>query len=376
MTTNQSELATASSNSNQAAHLFAPFSLRGVTLPNRIVVSPMCQYSSTDGFATDWHLVHLGSRAAGGAGLIIAEATAVEARGRITPHDLGLYYDAHIEGLRRITDFIKAQGSIPAIQLAHAGRKASTRRPWDSGSPIVAPEEGGWTTVAPGELAFSPTYPQPTALTQAEIGEVITAFATAARRALLAGFQVIELHAAHGYLLHQFLSPVANRRTDKYGGSAENRQRLVLEVVAAIRQEWPAELPLLVRLSATDWLEQTNQESWQLTNSIQLAKLLGQNGVDLIDVSSGGISPDQQVKAGPGYQVPFAAAIRQEAGIPTAAVGLITEPTQADQIIRNSQADLIALGRVELRDPYWPRQAAQQLGLPPNWPPQYLRATT
>jgi 2,4-dienoyl-CoA reductase-like NADH-dependent reductase (Old Yellow Enzyme family) len=299
----------------------------------------------------------------------------VEARGRISPNDLGIYHDAHVESLIRVTDFIKTQGSIPGIQLAHAGRKASNRRPWESGSSVVAPNEGGWVQVAPSALPFSPAYPQPIALTEAQIGEIVTAFALAARRSLQAGFQVIELHAAHGYLLHQFLSPVANQRTDQYGGSPENRQRLVLEVVDAIRQEWPPELPLLVRLSATDWLEETAQESWQLADSIQLAKNLGQHGVDLIDVSSGGLSPDQQVKVGPGYQVPFAAAIRQEANIPTAAVGLITEPTQADQIIRSGQADLIALGRLELSEPYWPRRAARQLGLPQNWPPQYLRAT-
>jgi 2,4-dienoyl-CoA reductase-like NADH-dependent reductase (Old Yellow Enzyme family) len=333
----------------------------------------MCQYSSTDGFANDWHLVHLGSRAVGGAGLIIAEATGVEARGRISPNDLGIYYDEHIEPLSRITSFIKAHGSVAAIQLAHAGRKASMRRPWESGSPYVAPAEGGWQTVAPSALPFSATYSQPSALTQAQIGEIVAAFATAARRALQAGFEVIELHAAHGYLLHQFLSPVSNQRTDQYGGSPENRQRLTLEVVEAIRQEWPAELPLLIRISATDWLEETDQESWQLSDSIQLAKKLRKLGVDLIDVSSGGNSPDQQLKIGPGYQVPFAAAIRQEAEIPTAAVGLITAPDQADQIIRSGQADLVALGREELRDPYWPLHAAQQLGHDKSWPLQYLR---
>jgi 2,4-dienoyl-CoA reductase-like NADH-dependent reductase (Old Yellow Enzyme family) len=334
----------------------------------------MCQYSSDNGFATDWHLVHLGSRAVGGAGLIITEATAVEAKGRISPHDLGIYSDAHIEMLSRITAFIKAQGSVPGIQLAHAGRKASTRRPWDTGSPTVSPVEGGWQVVAPSAIAFSPTYPQPQALTQAEIGEIVQAFASATRRALQAGFQVIELHAAHGYLLHEFLSPVSNQRTDQYGGSLENRMRLILEVVAAVRQEWPANLPLLVRISATDWLEDADQANWRVEDSIILAKKLTEYGVDLLDVSSGGLSPDQKIKLGPGYQVGFAEAIRREANIATAAVGMITEATQAEEIIQHGQADLIALARAELRDPYWPLHAQQQLAQTQTYPVQYQRA--
>lgn len=368
----QSEAATTTT-----SHLFTPLTLRGITFPNRIMVSPMCQYSSVEGFASDWHLVHLGSRAVGGAGTVFTEAIAVEARGRISPQDLGIYRDEHLEMLCRITDFIKAQGAVPGTQLAHAGRKASTRRPWESAKgATVTPAEGGWTPIAPSAVAFNEVYPMPTAMSQTEIAEVVRAFGEAARRAKQAGFQVIELHAAHGYLLHQFLSPVANQRSDKYGGSLENRQRIVLEAVEAIRQEWPDELPLFVRVSATDWLSGIVENSWELSDTIQLVKnLRQQGGVDLIDVSSGGISPQQKITVGPGYQVPFAEAIRQETGVPVAAVGMITQPAQADDIISSGQADLVALARELLRDPYWSLHAARQLGYKDlAWPVQYARA--
>jgi 2,4-dienoyl-CoA reductase-like NADH-dependent reductase (Old Yellow Enzyme family) len=356
-------------------HLFSPYRLRSIEFRNRIVVSPMCQYSSTDGFANDWHLVHLGSRAVGGAGMVMSEAAAVEARGRISPADLGIYNDGHIEMLRRITDFIKGQGAVAGIQLAHAGRKASTKRPWEQRPPTVQPQEGGWTPVAPSAVAFNESYPQPRELSKAEIGEIVENFVAAARRARQAGFQVAEVHAAHGYLLHNFLSPVSNRRTDEYGGSFENRVRLILEIVAAVRAEWQ-DLPLWVRVSATDWLENNPEvsESWQLQDTIELCKKLRELGVDLIDVSSGGASPLQKIKVEPGYQVGFAAAIRQEANIPTAAVGMITEPQQAEEIIRSGQADMVALARAMLRDPYWSNHAALELEAEPYFPPQYERA--
>ena len=361
-------------NETGPAHLFSPLTLRSITLPNRIMVSPMCQYSSVDGFATDWHLVHLGSRAVGGAGLVFTEAIAVEARGRISPSDLGIYRDEHIEGLRRITDFIRAQGAVAGTQLAHAGRKASTHRPWDKTPPTVTPDEGGWTPVAPSAVAYNDQYPLPTALSRPEIAEVEGAFAQAARRALEAGFEVIELHAAHGYLFHEFLSPVSNQRSDDYGGSLANRQRFLLETLAAVRQEWPARLPIFVRLSATDWLEGQPEPGWEVAETIQLARTLREQGVDLIDVSSGGLSPNQKITAAPGFQVPFAQTVRREAGIKTAAVGLITEPSQAEAIIHEGQADLIALARELLRNPYWPHRAAQELGQVIRWLPQYERA--
>jgi 2,4-dienoyl-CoA reductase-like NADH-dependent reductase (Old Yellow Enzyme family) len=328
-------------------------------------------YSSEDGFANDWHLVHLGTRAIGGAGLVITEAIAVEARGRISPSDLGIWKDEHIEFLSRITAFIKAHGAVPGTQLAHAGRKASVARPWD-GIRVAGENEGGWTPISPDNLPYEGLHPTPHALSREEIGEVVAAFGAAARRAKEAGFQVIELHGAHGYLLHEFLSPISNQRTDEYGGSAENRARIVLEVVEAVRNEWPAEYPLFMRVSATDWLPEAT-ESWRLENTIALAKILKEQGVDLIDASSGGNSPAQQLKVIPGYQVPFAEAIRQESGLLTAAVGLITEAKQADAIIHNGQADMIALARVLLRDPYWPLNAAKELGQEVKWPNQYLR---
>jgi len=349
--------------------LFDPLSLRSLTLRNRIAVSPMCQYSSRDGFASDWHLVHLGSRAVGGAALVFTEATAVLPIGRISPRDLGIWDDAHVEFLGRIARFIEAQGAVPGLQLAHAGRKASTRRPWE-GSGAVPETEDGWVPVAPSALRFDENYPDPQALTAAGIASVIAGFADAARRAHAAGFRVIEIHAAHGYLLHEFLSPLANQRSDEYGGPFENRSRLVREVVRAVREVWPETLPLFVRISATDWRE----GGWELDQSIALARALRPLGVDLIDCSSGGMVPRAAVPVGPGYQTPFAERIRREAGIATGAVGLITSPVQADHVVRTGQADLVLLAREMLRDPYWPLRAARELGQPARWPAQYLRA--
>lgn len=352
------------------ARLFTPHTMRSVTLPNRIVVSPMCQYSCVDGFATDWHLVHLGSRAVGGAGLIIAEATAVEARGRISPEDLGIWDDAHVAPLARTAAFIAEQGSVPGIQLAHAGRKASTYRPW-SGTGAVAVEQGGWADViAPSAVAFADNYPTPRAMTLDEIATVREAFVAATKRALAAGFQFIEIHAAHGYLLHSFLSPLSNERTDEYGESLGNRMRLVLEVVEAVRAAWPQELPLGIRLSATDWVE----GGWTPEDSVVLARALGERGIDVITASSGGVSTRQQIALGPGYQVFLAEQIRRETGIPTMAVGLITEPEQAEAILAEGRADLVALARELLRSPYWPLQAARALGVDLAWPDQYARA--
>jgi len=353
------------------SHLFEPFTLRGVTLRNRIGVSPMCQYSSQDGFANDWHLVHLGSRAAGGAALVIAEASAVEARGRISPQDLGIWDDAHVEMLARITHFIKSQGAVPAIQLAHAGRKASTARPWEGGGP-VGRDQGGWQPVGASAIKFADNYQTPLALSSQEIGSICNAFRTAAIRANDAGFDWVEIHAAHGYLLHSFLSPLSNQRDDSYGGSFDNRIRLLLETARAMRTVWPEAKPLTVRISCTDWVE----GGWTLEESIALAKRLKDEGVDLIDCSSGGTSPTAKVPVGAGYQTPFAERIRREADIPTAAVGMITQPMQADEIIRNGRADVVLLARELLRDPYWPIHAAQTLHQRDHaaLPPQYARA--
>ena len=351
--------------------LFSPFKLAGVTLPNRIVVSPMCEYSSEDGFANDWHLVHLGSRAVGGAGLVLTEAAAVSPEGRITPQDLGFWKDEHVPGWKRIVDFLHSQGSVAGIQLAHAGRKASMSRPWDGEEHVKPVSEGGWKDVlAPSAVPFSPRYAQPTALDTAGIGRLVRSFAEATGRALQAGFDVIEIHAAHGYLLHEFLSPLSNRRTDQYGGSLENRARLLLEVVDAVRESWPLDLPLFVRISATDWAE----GGWDLPQSIVVAKLLKTRGVDLIDVSSGGLVPGVTIPAGPGYQTPFAEQIRTEAQVSTGAVGMITGAAQAEHILRTGQADLIFIAREFLRDPYWPLHAAQELHDSTSWSPQYLRA--
>jgi 2,4-dienoyl-CoA reductase-like NADH-dependent reductase (Old Yellow Enzyme family) len=350
--------------------LFDPLPLRSLTLKNRIVVSPMCQYSSEDGFASDWHLVHLGSRAVGGAGLIFTEATAVEARGRISPQDLGLWKDAQIDMLRRITAFIHGQGGIAGIQLAHAGRKASTSRPWEGNAPLDLPH-GGWRPIlAPSALPFDVGSPTPEAMSEGQIREVTDAFTQGTRRALAAGFLVVEIHAAHGYLLHEFLSPLTNKRTDAYGGTFENRTRLLREVVAAVRDVWPAALPLFVRISATDWVE----GGWDLEQSVLLAQLLKTEGVDLIDCSSGGTVPGVTIPFGPGYQTPFAARIRRETGMMTGAVGMITAAEQAETILRTGQADLVILARELLRQPYWPLQAAPKLLVKAQTPPQYARA--
>jgi 2,4-dienoyl-CoA reductase-like NADH-dependent reductase (Old Yellow Enzyme family) len=351
--------------------LLSPLKLAGITFSNRIVMSPMCEYSSDDGFANDWHLVHLGSRAVGGAGLVFTEAAAVSPEGRITPQDLGFWKDEHIPGLRRIVDFIHSQGARSGIQLAHAGRKATMRRPWEGDEHVMPVSEGGWTDVlAPSAIPFSEKYAQPNAVEADGIKRLVQAFQHAARRALQAGFDVLEIHAAHGYLLHEFLSPLSNRRTDEYGGSLENRARLLVEVVDAVREVWPLDLPLFVRISTTDWAP----DGWNLESSIALVKMLKPRGVDLIDVSSGGLVPGVTIPVGPGYQTPFAEEIRKQAQIPTGAVGMITAAAQAEHILRTGQADLVFLAREFLRDPYWPLHAAQELHDQTPWPAQYLRA--
>ena len=349
--------------------LFSPFQVRSVVFPNRIGVSPMCEYSSKDGFASDWHLVHLGCRAQGGAGLVMIEASAVTPEGRISIGDLGIYKDAHIEKLAQIARFIHSQGARAGIQLAHAGRKASMTAPF-GGERLLTPEEGSWQPVAPSAILFSAAYAVPKALDEAEIAGVVAAFADAAKRANAAGFDFIEIHGAHGYLLHEFLSPLANQRTDQYGGSFENRIRLPLQVVDAVRAVWPQHLPLFMRISATDWAE----GGWTPDESVELARHLRDHGVDLVDVSSGGMVPNAKIPIGPGFQVPFAERIRKEAGVPTAAVGMITQPQQANDIIANGQADIVLLAREMLRDPYWPLHAAAALVEPATWPVQYLRA--
>jgi 2,4-dienoyl-CoA reductase-like NADH-dependent reductase (Old Yellow Enzyme family) len=351
-------------------HLFSPWTLRSIRFANRVCVSPMCQYSSTDGFASDWHDVHLGSRAVGGAGLVFTEATAVRPDGRISPQDLGIWKDAHVDGLARLARLVCAQGSVAGIQLAHAGRKASTSRPWE-GIRGLSVDEGGWAVVGPAEAPFSPSSPVPRALTTVEIADVVSAFRAAARRARDAGFQVVEVHAAHGYLIQEFLSPLVNTRTDAYGGSFDGRVRLCLEVVDAVRAEWPDSLPVFVRISSTDWAD---TGGWDIEQSVALAKRLRDRGVDLIDCSGGGAVPHVTIPVAPGYQVPFAARIRRDAGVATGAVGLITEAAQADAIIQGGQADCVLLAREMLRDPYWPLHAAQTLGHAVPWPAQYLRA--
>lgn len=347
--------------------LFTPLPLRGITLPNRIAVSPMCQYSAVDGMPTDWHLVHLGGLAQGGAGLVLTEAASVAAEGRISAEDLGIWRDAHIEPLARIAAFIKAQGAVPGIQLAHAGRKAGSGAPW-KGNGVPPP---AWPGEAPSALPFDEGWPVPRALDEPGIRRVVGEFREAAARALEAGFQVAELHGAHGYLLHQFLSPLANRRGDRYGGSLENRARLLREVVEAVRSVWPGNLPLLVRLSCTDWVP----GGWDIDESVELARMLMPLGVDLVDCSSGGMAPRATIPAGPGYQVPFAARIRREAGIPAGAVGLITDPAQAEGILERGEADLVFLGRELLRDPRWPLRAARELGARTPWPAPYARGS-
>lgn len=352
------------------AHLFEPLVIRGITFPNRIVVSPMCQYSSEDGFANDWHFVHLGSRAVGGAGLVFTEASAVLPEGRISPQDLGIWKDEHIAPLERITRLIHENGSIAGMQLAHAGRKASTKRPWE-GDGALAESEGGWKkVVAPSPERFSDTYPQPQQLDEQGIAEVTHAFRDAASRALRAGFRVVEIHAAHGYLLHEFLSPLSNKRTDRYGGSFENRIRLACEVVSAARSVWPEQLPLFVRISATDW----TTGGWDVEQSVELARKLKALGVDLVDCSSGGNVKQARIPTGPGYQTAFSERIRREAGVMTGAVGMITGSAQADHIVRSGQADVAIIARELLRDPYWPLRAARELGQAATWPVQYLRA--
>ncbi len=349
--------------------LLTPFPLRDVVFRNRIAVSPMCQYSSEDGFANDWHLVHLGSRAAGGAALVMTEAAAVEARGRISPQDLGIWKDEHVEFLARIVAFVRQQGAVEGIQLAHAGRKASTRRPWDGGG-VIPEAEGGWQAVAPSAAPFDAGDPAPAELSKTEIRGTVDSFVAAARRALRAGFEVAEIHAAHGYLAHEFLSPLSNQRTDEYGGAFENRIRFALEVTAAVRAVWPGGLPLFVRISATDWAP----GGWDIDESVELARRLRALGVDLIDCSSGGAVPHQKIALGPGYQAPFAARIRKEAGVATGAVGMITTPQQAEEILSSGKADMVLLGREFLRDPYFPLHAAKALGGEVKPPAQYLRA--
>ncbi|HYB71808.1 MAG TPA: NADH:flavin oxidoreductase/NADH oxidase [Candidatus Sulfotelmatobacter sp.] len=349
-------------------HLFSPFAVRGVTLRNRIVVSSMCQYSCRDGLLDEWHMVHLGSRAVGGAGLIFVEATAVEPAGRISPEDSGLWDDTHIEPLARVVRFCKGQGAAMGMQLAHAGRKASVFRPWEGGKPLT--DGRAWETVAPSPMPFAEGWPAPRELRPHEIDGCVAAFGRAAARARAAGFDALEVHAAHGYLIHTFLSPLSNRRTDAYGGSFENRCRLLLEIADAVRREWPADRPLFVRLSCTDWIE----GGWGADDTVALARLLKGRGVDAMDCSSGGLSLAQKMPATPGYNVPFAERVRREAGLPAGVVGLITEAQQAQAIIAAGQADLVVMAREMLRDPYWPLHAALTLGTDVPWAPQYQRA--
>ncbi len=351
------------------SELFSPLKIRDVEFKNRVFVSPMCQYSAEDGMPNDWHFVHLGARSVGGAGLVILEATGVNPEGRITPHDLGIWSDAHAEAYSRITKFIKDQGAVPGVQLAHAGRKASTDAPWHGGR-AVGESDGGWTPVAPSAVAFDEGFPMPTEMDESDIEKVVEDFRAATRRSLAAGFEVVEVHMAHGYLLHQFLSPLSNRREDGYGGSLENRARLPLEVARAVREEWPENLPIFVRISATDWVE----GGWSLEDSVWLSAQLKELGIDLVDCSSGGLVPNASISVEPGYQVPFAEEVRRETGISTAAVGLITDPKQAEGIIANGKADAVLLARELLRDPHWPLRAAYELGAEADWPVQYQRA--
>jgi len=351
------------------ATLFSRLRLRRVEFKNRVFLSPMCQYTGTDGLPTDWHLVHLGSHAVGGVALVLTEAAAVSPQGRISPNDLGIWSDAHARALKRITDFIAGQDAVPGIQLAHAGRKASSDVPWRGGRP-VAVAEGGWQPLAPSPLPFDDAAPLPREMTSQDLEETVSQFAAAARRSLEAGFKVIELHMAHGYLLHEFLSPLANQRGDEFGGSLENRMRLPLRVAETVRDVWPADLPLFVRISSTDWVE----GGWDLAQSTEFCGRLKTIGVDLIDCSSGGLVSSAVIPAGPGYQTPFAAQIRSGVGIATGAVGLITNPVQAEQIIATGQADAVIIGRELLRSPYWPLHAAKVLQAEIPWPPQYLRA--
>ena len=349
------------------SRLFSPLQLRSITLPHRVFVSPMCQYSSDEGLPNDWHLVHLGSRAVGGASLVCAEASGVTPEGRITPWDAGIWSERHAKAWAPIVQFLRANGAVPAIQLAHAGRKASTHKPWLGGKPL-APGEGAWTTLGPSDVPFG-HYPAPRAMTVEEIRRTVDDFVKAAGHARAAGFDVVEIHGAHGYLLHEFCSPLSNRRTDAYGGSLENRMRFPLEVARAVRAAWPEGLPVFYRISATDWAD----GGWDLPQSIALCRELKKAGIDLIDVSSGGNVHDAKIVLGPGYQVPFASAIRKEVGMPVGAVGLISDAVQAEEIVAHGHADAVFLARAELRDPYWPRHAARALGVPLEWPDQYKR---
>ncbi len=351
-----------------SASLFEPLALRSVTLRNRIVLSPMAQYSAADGMANDWHFVHYASRAAGGLGAVLVEVTAVTPEGRICPGELGLWKDEQVAPLARLAALVAAQGAVPGIQIGHAGRKACTAAPWEGGAAVPL-DRGGWTPLGPGTEPFGPAYHAPRALAQGELEALPATFAAAARRAHQAGFRLLELHAAHGYLVHQFLSPLVNRRADGYGGSFENRARLALEVTRAVRAAWPADLPLWLRLSVTDWAD----GGWDVDEAVRLAARMRDEGVDLVDSSSGGVVAHQRVPAAPGFQVPFAERIRRETGVRTGAVGLITEPAQADAILRAGQADVVLLGRVMLREPYWPLHAAHALGVDGPWPVQYLR---
>ena len=351
-------------------HLFSPLTLRGVTLRNRMAVSPMCEYSSVDGFANDWHLVHLGSRAVGGAALVFTEAIAVSSEGRISPQDLGIWKDEHMEMLARCVTFIKSQGAVAGTQLAHAGRKASTDVPWRGGE-FLKPEAGGWFPIfAPSAIAYYERNPAPVALDAAGMDRIRAAFVDAARRSLESGFEVIELHAAHGYLIHEFLSPLSNHRTDDYGGSFENRIRFAKEIIEGVRTVWPERLPLFVRISATDWAE----GGWDIEQSVELARVISSLGVDLIDCSSGSLVPGVKIPVGPGYQTQFAERIRRETAVATGAVGLITTAEQANDIVANGRADIVLLAREMLRDPYFPLHAAKELGADVRWPEQYLRA--
>ena len=362
--------------------LFEPLRLRDLTVPNRGWMSPMCQYSAAEygadtGVAGDWHLAHLGARAVGGAGLIITEATAVSPEGRISPADLGLWNDRQQQGLARVVAFLREYGAVAGIQLAHAGRKASTEAPWHGGRAIRPDDPRGWRTVAPSPVPFHDDDPVPAELTKDQIGRVVEDFAAAARRALNAGFRVVEIHGAHGYLLNEFTSPYANRREDEYGGTFENRTRFALEVVDAVRAVWPDELPVFYRVSATDWLTENpddDRDGWTLTDTVRFGKELLAHGVDLLDVSSGGVAPGAKVVTGPGYQVPFAARVKAETDLYVGAVGEITEARQAEEIIASGKADAVLLGRALLRDPYWPNRAARELGAEPTWPRQYGRA--
>ncbi len=352
------------------AHLFDSLVIRDLKFANRVFVSPMCQYSSTDGHANDWHFVHLGSRAVGGAGLVLTEATAVLAEGRISPQDLGIWSDDHIEPLARIVGFIDEQGSVAGMQLAHAGRKASTYRPWE-GQGKVPETEGGWkNVVAPSAVAFADHYPLPEAATKEQIQAIVAAFGEAARRACEAGFRVVEIHAAHGYLIHEFLSPLSNQRTDAYGGSFVNRTRILREIVSAVRRSWPERAPLFVRISATEWVD----GGWDIQQSIELARQVQELGVDLIDCSSGGNVAQAKIAVGPGYQTASAERIRRESGVMTGALGMITSAVQAEHILATGQADAVVIAREMLRDPYWPLRAARELGQAISWPVQYLRA--